>query len=88
MGRSQILQCGLTSLKPWALCLAACKPEAYAYNLSAWEVEAGAPEAQGHPQLHSELETSLGYMRPRHNTMQYNTIQNSILLTPLLWQQT
>lgn len=74
-----MLQCGLTSLKPWAPCLAACKPEAYAYNLSAWEVEAEAPEAQGHPQLHSELETSLGYMRPLYNTIQYNIIQYNTL---------
>ena len=33
-----------------------CKP-------STWEVEAGGSEVRGHPQLHSEFEASLGYIR-------------------------
>lgn len=33
------------------------------YHLSTWEVEAGEPEAQSPPQLHSEFETRLQYTR-------------------------
>jgi hypothetical protein len=30
---------------------------------STWEVEAGGSEVRGYPQLHSEFEASLGYIR-------------------------
>lgn len=33
-------------------------------NLSTQKVEAGGSRVQGHFQLHSELEDSLGYLRP------------------------
>jgi hypothetical protein len=33
-------------------------------NPSAWDVEAGESEVQGHPQPHSELEASLQCIRP------------------------
>ena len=36
---------------------------AYISKLSTWEMEAGKPELQSYPQLHSELKASLGYMR-------------------------
>lgn len=35
----------------------------HACDASTQEVERGEPEIQGHPQLHSHLEGSLGYMR-------------------------
>lgn len=36
----------------------------HACNSNTPEAEAGGSETQGHPQLHSYLEVSLGYMRP------------------------
>ena len=34
-----------------------------AYNPSTWDVVLGQSEVQGHPQLHRELEASMGYVR-------------------------
>lgn len=36
----------------------------HTYNPSTGVVEAGRSEVPGHPQLHSETETSLDYMQP------------------------
>ena len=41
------------------------------YHLSTQEVKAGGSEAQGHPRLHSKLEASLGYMKPRVDRIVY-----------------
>jgi hypothetical protein len=37
---------------------------AHVYNTSIWEAEVKEAEVPGHPLLHSELEASLGCMRP------------------------
>lgn len=38
----------------------------YTSNLSTQEMKARGLGVQSHPQLHSKLDTSLGYMRPYH----------------------
>lgn len=38
---------------------------AHACNPNTWEGEAGRSDIQSPPQLHSEFEVSLSYMRPR-----------------------
>lgn len=42
----------------------------HAWNSSTLEVEVAGPEVQGQPQLYSEFNTSMGYIRPvsRHRT--------------------
>jgi hypothetical protein len=36
----------------------------YTYNLQHWEMEAEGAGVQNHPQLHSESEANLGYLKP------------------------
>lgn len=40
------------------------------HNPQTWEVEAGKLRLQGYLQLHTKFETSLDYIRPRHEQKQ------------------
>lgn len=63
---AQLGECRPNIQKAWAL----WKPGAAAHtcDIRIQEVEAGGPEVQSHPQLRSQLEASLGSMRPPSQT--------------------
>lgn len=52
----------------------------YACHLGTWEVEAGGPGVEGHPQLHNEFEASLGSMTPCLETDRSQNKQDLVIL--------
>lgn len=42
---------------------------AHTFNLYSWEAQAGGLGVWGHLQLHSDVEASLGYLRPHLNEL-------------------
>ena len=62
---SSLVKCLLSLLNALVQCLISREPGKMIHNLSpgTQEVEVGGSEVRGHPQLHSESEDSLRYMR-------------------------
>lgn len=63
---AQLVECLPTCTKPWVQFSGSYKPSmgVLACNPMTLEVESGGSGVQGHPQLHEEIEASLGYMSP------------------------